>query len=295
MSTEELGDVRGPRLNHVLFGDDNEPSDVSPKTLNKASSSRNLAKPSSAGMLRRAKHAAWLLQLDEEHVTAIATSAVAAQFGQPFRIRVRDPQKDEICIELRTSGRRSSSLARFDLKLSELLTEDDWVLPLQERNFTEILSNRVSQSLKFRARIQFLAAGRAEGFDFSNGYQQRALSKVAPIETPIEDAVQRMRGRSFHLQRTMGLWEPSSSDDDDPLSCKEGTAMANHFLSLCGWPPAAAQAQMTPAGRSSQSTPVARSSQLGINATMSNRNIAEAESPQRRQSAMRSGPPQILV
>ena len=94
---------------------------------------------------------------------AVAKGAVAADFRQPLRLRVRDHTKD-VVIELRTSGRRPRPLARFIIRMAELLTAEDWTFPLTERPFTEVLDNRMANTMpKFLARIQFLAAGKADG------------------------------------------------------------------------------------------------------------------------------------
>eukprot|EP00928_Gymnodinium_smaydae_P021898 TRINITY_DN18578_c0_g2_i1.p1 TRINITY_DN18578_c0_g2~~TRINITY_DN18578_c0_g2_i1.p1 ORF type:complete len:769 (-),score=126.22 TRINITY_DN18578_c0_g2_i1:93-2399(-) len=171
---------------------------------------------------------AWLLGMDRDptaKIAAIARQSVEAEFKQPLRLRVQDPMKDSLVIELQRGRSRKVTVARFTLRLQDLLTQKNWTLPMTERAFTTIpeeLHNRPFPP-KFVARVQFLAAGPPETIGAQNDLVSRRPSggrRTANSQqgTPVPScAVERRR----QTMRFYGQEERSDSSGDEASPAME--------------------------------------------------------------------------
>eukprot|EP00929_Paragymnodinium_shiwhaense_P032035 TRINITY_DN17828_c0_g1_i1.p1 TRINITY_DN17828_c0_g1~~TRINITY_DN17828_c0_g1_i1.p1 ORF type:complete len:716 (+),score=181.97 TRINITY_DN17828_c0_g1_i1:63-2210(+) len=183
---------------------------------------------------------AWLLGLDKAKVSAIARGSLAASFNQQLRLRVKDPFKETLKMELRTCSRSPETVGTYELPLMEILKNGNWTLAMRERPF----DGTRTKGPKFIARIQFLGAGAAEehvrrGRYISEhsafGGNQSMRSELSSSSRAEGCAVARRNSQRQKASAASKKWAFQDSDDERSIEIADADGPCTRAAGLlCG-------------------------------------------------------------
>mmetsp|Transcript_63143 Transcript_63143/g.150540 ORF Transcript_63143/g.150540 Transcript_63143/m.150540 type:complete len:703 (-) Transcript_63143:100-2208(-) len=162
---------------------------------------------------------AWMLGLEEAQVRAIARRSVEARFGHIFRFTVEESSQEVLSMEVRRcrGGKGITTIARYNLRLAELLKQPGKHLPMQER---PLESAADKAQLRQNSRVPVFMAG-MQWLQCGEALQKEEVNKLVDAEEVSSSRGPRSRG-SIKLKdpensrvrlRTGGFHMPSEEDE----------------------------------------------------------------------------------
>jgi len=168
---------------------------------------------------------AWTLGMEESWLRAIARNSVEARFGHVFRFVIDDPKNEELTLEVKRRRGKGTALARYKLKLPDLLKEQGCVMPMQERPLEagtgKMLSRSSSRVPHLMAEFRWLMGGevmrREDLRDLLDIDGTPLTSARRDDSTKFKDADTgrvRLSSHTFHLPSSEEMAASKVRDDD---------------------------------------------------------------------------------